>query len=653
MPDTEDNNEESNPSLKRNKRLLRVDQIWSRKDRQLHFIKTASAKTKKKRFAKYALVVRRIIDHKGSLNSVEIDIKSRKLANVLINIFKDADGLRLTGDTPVLDIKLFYYAREGLQECLENESAKALPDTELMEDIALALDFIDEECASTTADLNSLLPHGDILYEHLWAIFSPNTILYSSTNALLEPQAFRFSTAKYTANTRDIGGDSVFAVDVKMIHHSGEHVGWAKQTFHIQKFEGSQKIRSFPIYPLKFHPDPDSVRRALIERGHIYLSLTGQPIYREYQGLAVGNSGNGIKARPSHRLVPPAHPGMPGMPGMSGVTLTTGRPPVNTFAEEPRFDSTGRIIIDPVEFSKHNANSQLLEPRFTEKISKEQLTEEDIMLCSHRILGFSFRAKEWGAFAVNQMTKVVWNDTAFDRLVLDEKKRRMISILVKAHSTDTTVFDDIVKGKGKGLIGLLSGSPGVGKTLTAEAVAEMTRRPLYVVSAGELGTDILTTDDRLSTAFEITRRWGCVLLIDEADVFLYKRGVGDLNRNAMVSLFLRRLEYFQGIMVLTTNRDKDIDEAFESRIHFKFKYPPLDAETRLKLWKDFLNHLPAEISVSGLRDEDLQALAKHSLNGREIKNAVSCAASIVRYSKEPLTIALLTDILESLFDDRS
>lgn len=48
--------------------------------------------------------------------------------------------------------------------------------------------------------------------------------------------------------------------------------------------------------------------------------------------------------------------------------------------------------------------------------------------------------------------------------------------------------------------------------------------------------------------------WGAVLLLDEADVYLERRSINDLMRNSLVSIFLRLLEYFQGILFLTTNR---------------------------------------------------------------------------------------------------
>lgn len=124
----------------------------------------------------------------------------------------------------------------------------------------------------------------------------------------------------------------------------------------------------------------------------------------------------------------------------------------------------------------------------------------------------------------------------------------------------------MVQGKGKGLIGLLSGGPGCGKTLTAEAVAEVTMRPLYMVSAGELGTAPEKVDAQLTLVLELSYRWGAVLLLDEADVFLQERDTKEVARNALVSIFLRQLEYFQGILILTTNRIGECDAAFESTL---------------------------------------------------------------------------------------
>ncbi|KAE8440393.1 hypothetical protein EG329_008169 [Mollisiaceae sp. DMI_Dod_QoI] len=133
-------------------------------------------------------------------------------------------------------------------------------------------------------------------------------------------------------------------------------------------------------------------------------------------------------------------------------------------------------------------------------------------------------------------------------------------------------FDDFVDGKGRGVIILLHGNPGVGKTLTVEAIAEHRRKPIYSISAGDLPTDISRLESQLSMIFQVARQWDAILLLDEADVFLEERAPKDIVRNGIVSVFLRTMEYYQGIMVLTTNRVTEFDLAALSRIHLKIKY---------------------------------------------------------------------------------
>ncbi|KAI9683791.1 MAG: hypothetical protein M1822_005981 [Bathelium mastoideum] len=220
------------------------------------------------------------------------------------------------------------------------------------------------------------------------------------------------------------------------------------------------------------------------------------------------------------------------------------------------------------------------------------------------------------------MADVNWAEaeSAFEGLIMEPKRRDYVRSLVKAHRNDSQVFDDIVAGKGRGLVGLLSGSPGVGKTLTAELVAGLSHRPLYSVSAGELGTTVEKVDSQLGMILDIAHKWSCVLLIDEADVFLHARTDLDLARNALISIFLRRLEYFQGVLIMTTNRRQAIDPAFNSRIHFKIHYPPLNFDDRMTIWKNFLLRVPQGVPEPKLLDADFRDLAAKELNGREVLN---------------------------------
>ncbi|TDZ74844.1 hypothetical protein CTRI78_v000413 [Colletotrichum trifolii] len=78
--------------------------------------------------------------------------------------------------------------------------------------------------------------------------------------------------------------------------------------------------------------------------------------------------------------------------------------------------------------------------------------------------------------------------------------------------------------------------------------------PLYAVSGGARGHEVAQMHDRLSGILKLASHWKAVLLLDEADVFLAQRTITDIERNAIVSIFLRELEYYQGILPLTTNQ---------------------------------------------------------------------------------------------------
>lgn len=86
---------------------------------------------------------------------------------------------------------------------------------------------------------------------------------------------------------------------------------------------------------------------------------------------------------------------------------------------------------------------------------------------------------------------------------------------------------------------LLVGSPGTGKTLTAEVVADRLHKPLYMLSAGELGQDAESVENKLGSTLEMTEKWGAILLLDKFDVFLEKRSHSHMGHNEVVAVLLR------------------------------------------------------------------------------------------------------------------
>jgi hypothetical protein len=121
---------------------------------------------------------------------------------------------------------------------------------------------------------------------------------------------------------------------------------------------------------------------------------------------------------------------------------------------------------------------------------------------------------------------------------------------------------------------------------------------------------------RLSPILDVVRRWSAVLLLDEADVFLERRSPYNLQHNSLVSVFLRQLEYFQGVMFLTTNRVSTFDNAMQSRIHLALRYDDLNEVAREKVWKIFLRQAGATANIS---PRDLNKLRAHNFNGRQVR----------------------------------
>jgi len=236
------------------------------------------------------------------------------------------------------------------------------------------------------------------------------------------------------------------------------------------------------------------------------------------------------------------------------------------------------------------------------------------------------------SFYVDDVRPIRWNDDAYDHLVYDEQQKDLVLSFVENHKRTNSSVEDVIMGKGQGLILLLSGPPGTGKTLTAEAVADKTRRPLYYLQAEDLGINAALLGANIKKVFEMATEWDAVILLDEADVFMAERHPNDIARNELVSIFLRELEYFRGIIFLTTNLYDTIDTAFRSRVNIHLLFNPLPPTSRLTIWRKFLKRLPPtkgseEAPIDKLDQVDLAELSKWDLNGREIKNAIKTVKS--------------------------
>ena len=221
------------------------------------------------------------------------------------------------------------------------------------------------------------------------------------------------------------------------------------------------------------------------------------------------------------------------------------------------------------------------------------------------------------------------------KLVLPEEQTDLIDILTAEMDL---LMDDIVEGKSGGTTVLCAGPPGVGKTLTAEVYSEIIRRPLYRVHSGQLGLSVSNMETILKDVLTRAQRWGAVMLIDEADVYI-KRRDDNITMNAVVGVFLRVLEYFNGLLFLTTNRIDDIDEAIVSRCIALIKYSPPDDAGRRRIWQVMAEQfgLALEEDITG----QLVALFP-AATGRDIKGLAKLVAKYCKQKQCPADLAAFT-----------
>lgn len=569
----------------------------------------------------------------------------------------------------------------------ELRSAKKRKDkkqiTDQIAQCKLLLRYIDEDYKDIRKTLKPMLKAGTITYNLVWALFKPNTIIYTPTYGNKDdPRCFKVD---YCYEEEDWFGHKKWNIEGRYLEYDGKVFGLGDIFIEIHSFKGPRRIANVDAYPLSYHKNPEALREQLIERGKKFVALQGMN-YRLQTGLAYMKWRRTVK----------------------------------------KFNINGRVMVDPALFRRLNANYPLSYikaddlnheeeddedddedegcsecegeansgsdcdsdnekpknkgrlvrwknskgerflirlpaaesgPDMTaEKLdvvvdtedpesdcTKHVFTEEELLISSPVVLGFSFSEKAWLEFSLAGLKPIEWNPSAFDTLVLPPQIKQNLKGLVSSHRFNAArTIDDVIVGKGKGLNVVLHGPPGVGKTLTGESIAEFLRCPLYAVSSGELGTSAAHLERDLNRIMEITHAWGAILLLDEADVFLEARQPHDIHRNALVSVFLRLTEYYQGILFLTTNRVATFDEAFQSRIHMGIRYEDLTMKARRKIWMHHVGKVlamstssptstsskpkttttepPATNQSTPFTEEDYDELSKKVMNGRQVNS---------------------------------
>ncbi|KAI0406697.1 hypothetical protein F4802DRAFT_91149 [Xylaria palmicola] len=499
-------------------------------------------------------------------------------------------------------------------------------------------------------------------------------------------------------------GDEATHLRLYYIDFDGQRFSPVRGDASIEFFEGEKEINKLPIYPLRYYKEHPCLLRELQARGQRFRDIvsSGNPTF-SYQGwtLTKDPAGRDIESRPGQGSTWPENiesdvivdfneafqihpwwkPAFQQFPEAESFCPTTTRDefPIVEWSDRSRFREFSRREEIVVEY---DGARELEWAKFTETdpfIGESEalgplghltqtLSPDDLALLPSRLFVYALRNRSFINADIRYLKPVRDTLNPLESLQLPEKHKVMIQSAVFGHLEKKKVRrratlmnsefldQDIIHGKGRGLAVLLHGPPGVGKTATAEAIAHFYKKPLFPITSGDLGTDPWDVEAKLSEIFRLANLWDCILLLDEAETLLAQREKKDNNiqNSSLVSVFLRTLEYYSGILFLTTNRPDVMDDAVKSRVQVSLQYPRLGLIETLAIFQTNLDRLidieferaritgdPAlEVKSDGILAFAAAHFHRHEgngasppWNGRQIRNAFQIAPSIARYGR--------------------
>lgn len=537
-----------------------------------------------------------------------------------------------------------------------------IPDVSVCDESVLRINGLDE-LISLLQDYyrkefdtaESLKSSGKTCLRYLFHCFPPGQLVLGTAPNLPDVNlCYRVAGSHYESQKTLFGASSSFHVALEFVAYLG---GQFTMLQFEEVFSSHDNAKEISINELAVRPATEEDINNLSVRGDQYYRLCNGKSFMNYAGKAF---------YPLKNFTQSSH-------SASSLWSIKNRSSLSSIS-----NSKGRIIIDPSKGFEYGysvstgvmsidaairlafsrlATKQRDSSKKTSSNDPSFTSSDDLLLfdkpvgnllpiCIPCIVGFSLTLKSWGQVLFQYCFDIEFNSKAYDMLVLPEERKEMIKALIKSHTN--TSFSSIIEGKGEGIIFLLHGASGTGKTLTCEAIAELLRKPLYVVSIGELGTTPQELETNLQAILGICESWDSLILLDEADVFVEKRSRGEILRNSMVGVILRLIEYHRGIIFFTSNRVTSFDKAFLSRVTIALKYKQLDSDDRLRIWKNLLQ-------ISGVSEAicsklDLVSLAKHNLNGRQIKNTIQLSLALSSFRRESVDQQTLESTVKMCLD---
>jgi len=205
---------------------------------------------------------------------------------------------------------------------------------------------------------------------------------------------------------------------------------------------------------------------------------------------------------------------------------------------------------------------------------------------------------------------------------------------------------------GKSLNALFTGSPGTGKTMAAEVLAQELQLDLYKIDLSQIVSKYIgETEKNLNQVFTAATNANAILLFDEADALFGKRSevkdAHDRYANIETSYLLQKMEEYEGMSILTTNFRNNLDEAFVRRLRFIIEFSLPDKNERYQIWQKML-----PLNVYYPQELDLDFLStRFELTGADIRNIILGAAFLAASEKEGTKMITMKHIILAIRRD--
>ena len=467
----------------------------------------------------------------------------------------------------------------------------------------LFINYMEKIFQKDYSQMDRLIKSGKLDYNSLWYYFDKIKSYYI-VEVCGEKICFLYQSFTYS---NKVDGEKMYMRGIVSLYNKEGNIRDFELTYEIKHFSGKKDIKSFNIEKLNCEEylEGSNKKRKLNDKNEKIKNLMTNTKYMKLNGKQyIEIKGNMVS-----------------------------------------IDRDDKVIID----NSYKKIESLLPLQISSYM--DYTSEEDLMNINreHIILPFVpiyslGCGKMWGIAHFEKLNEINFNKTIFDDIVIDKSKKMIVKALLENYNSNVNY--NLIDDKGRNLIFLLYGSPGVGKTLTAEASAELLERPLYHITIGDLKLNPEMLESNLEDIDRLCSKWNAILLIDEADIFLEERSFTDISRNTIVSIFLKFLEYSKNIIFLTTNRLDTIDPAIRSRINLIINYPKLREEERSGIWNKVLEKINID-----KKKKLISYLSNFELNGREICNIVNIIMTILKSKDENfLEKEIKIDDFKNIFD---